>query len=449
MATATAWRNWSGTVTARPARVARPSSVEELAETVRRATGEGRRVKAVGSGHSFTGIAVTDGVLLRMDALDAPVRVDTRTGLVTVESGMPLHRLNAVLAAHGLAMTNLGDIDRQTVSGAISTGTHGTGARSGGLAAQVRALELVLADGSSLRCSADEEPEVFAAARVGLGALGIIARVTLQCEPAFTLRAAEGPMRLAEVLGGLDELLAENEHFEFYWFPHTDRTLTKRNNRLSPGERPRPLSRSRAWLDDEFLSNTAFEAVCRLGTAVPRAIPRLNALSGRALTARVYSQDSHRVFVSPRRVVFREMEYAVPRESVADVVGAVHRWVAESGERVAFPVEVRFAPADDVWLSTAHRRETAYVAVHQYHRLPYERYFRAVAAIADAVGGRPHWGKLHWLDAAALRARYPRFDDFLAVRDRLDPTGALANPYLDRVLGPSAAPPRPAPPFTP
>ncbi|RMI44147.1 D-arabinono-1,4-lactone oxidase [Streptomyces triticirhizae] len=431
----TAWRNWAGTASARPARVERPASVEELAASVRRAAGEGLRVKAVGSGHSFTGIAVTDGVLLRMDALDAPIRVDARSGLVTVEAGVPLHRLNAVLAAHGLAMTNLGDIDRQTLSGAISTGTHGTGARSGSLAAQVRALELVLADGSSLRCSAETEPEVFAAARVGLGALGIVASVTLRCEPAFVLRAEEGPMPLADVLGGLDELLAANEHFEFYWFPHTDRTLTKRNNRLPPGERPRPLGRARAWWEDEFLSNTAFEAVCRLGTAVPRAVPRLNALAGRALSARAYDAASHRVFVSPRRVVFREMEYAVPREAVTEVVSAVRRWVARSGEPVAFPVEVRFAPADDVWLSTAHGRDTAYVAVHQYHRLPYERYFRAVAEIADAAGGRPHWGKLHWLDAAALRGRYPRFDDFLAVRDRLDPGGVFANPYLDRVIG--------------
>ncbi|MDT0269090.1 D-arabinono-1,4-lactone oxidase [Streptomyces sp. DSM 44915] len=436
MTAAPTWRNWSGTVTARPARVVAPATVEELSAVVRAAGADGLRVKAVGSGHSFTGVAATDGVLLRMAALDAPVQIDAGSGLVTVEAGMPLHRLNAVLAAHGLAMTNLGDIDRQTVSGAISTGTHGTGARSGGLAAQVRGLELVCADGSRLRCSAAEEPEVFAAARVGLGALGVLTSVTLQCEPAFHLRAQEGPMGLTEVLGELPRLLAENEHVEFYWFPHTDRTLTKRNNRLPAGEPPRPPRRARAWFDDEFLSNTLYEGVNRLATAVPRAIPRLNALSSRALAARTYSHDSYRVFTSPRRVVFREMEYAVPREAVAEVLLAIRRWVADSGERVAFPVEVRFAPADDVWLSTAYRRESAYVAVHQYHRLPYERYFRAVAEIADAVGGRPHWGKLHWLDAAALRERYPRFADFLAVRERLDPDGVFANPYLDRVLGP-------------
>jgi L-gulono-1,4-lactone dehydrogenase len=429
------WRNWSGTQTARPVRVERPRDVAELAAAVRHAAREGLRVKAVGSGHSFTGAAVTDGVMLRMDALDAPVRVDARTGLVTVEAGMPLHRLNALLAAHGLAMTNLGDIDRQTVSGAISTGTHGTGRDSAGLAAQVRALELVTADGALLRCAADERPELFAAARVGLGALGVIARVTLRCEPAFALNAVETPMRLDEVLARLDELVAANEHVEFFWFPHTDRALLKRNNQLPPGATPRPPGRAHAWLADELLANTVFGATNRLGAALPRAIPRLNALAGRAVSARRYSDASHRVFVSPRRVVFRELEYAVPRAAVAEVVRAVRHRLERGGERVSFPVEVRFAPADDIWLSTAYRRESAYVAVHQYHRLPCHRYFRAVAAIADAVGGRPHWGKLHWLDAAALRTRYPRFDAFLRVRAALDPEGVFANAYLDRVLG--------------
>ncbi|UCM91086.1 D-arabinono-1,4-lactone oxidase [Streptomyces marincola] len=433
--TAAAWRNWSQTRRAHPVRVERPGSVDELSDVVRRAVREGLRVKAVGSGHSFTGAAATDGVLVRMDALDRPVRVDRPRGLVTVEAGMPLHLLNRVLAAHGLALTNLGDIDRQTVSGAISTGTHGTGARSGSLAAQVEALELVLADGTSVRCSAAERPQLFEAARIGLGALGVISRVTLACEPAFALHAFEAPMRLRDVLARLDELITRNDHFEFYWFPHTDRVLTKRNNRLPPGVPPRPLRRGRAWLEDEFLSNTLFAGVNRVGTAVPCAIPRLNAVSSRALSARRYSDASHRVFTSPRRVVFRELEYAVPRGGIADVLTAVDRWIEGSGERVAFPVEVRFTPADDLWLSTAHGRDTAYIAVHQYLRRPFARYFRAVAGIADAAGGRPHWGKLHWLTARDLGPRYPRFADFLRVRAALDPEGTFANAYLDRVLG--------------
>jgi L-gulono-1,4-lactone dehydrogenase len=428
------WQNWARTEHARPVRTERPRSIEELSAALRRAAADGLRVKAVGSGHSFTGVAVTDGVQIRLDALDAPVGIDARTGLVTVEAGMTLHRLNAVLDAHGLAMTNLGDIDRQTVAGAVSTGTHGTGRDSASLAAQLHALELVTADGSVVRCSAAERPELFAAARIGLGALGVISRVTLRCEPAFVLRAVEAPMPLDRVLSRLGEFMTDNEHFEFYWFPHTDRTLTKRNNRLPARVRPRPLGRVRAWLEDEFLSNTVFERVNRLGTAFPGLIPKLNAVSSRALSARTYSTASHRVFTAPRRVVFRELEYAVPRAALPGVLAEVRRWLDRSGERVPFPAEIRFAPADDIWLSTAYGRDSAYLAVHQYHRLPHERYFRAVAEIADAAGGRPHWGKLHWLDAAALRARYPRFEDFRRLRAELDPAGRFANPYLDRVL---------------
>ncbi|MCE7083104.1 D-arabinono-1,4-lactone oxidase [Streptomyces sp. ST2-7A] len=430
------WWNWAGTESARPARTARPRDTAELAELVAEAAGRGLRVKAVGSGHSFTGVAVTDGLHLRMDAMDRPVEVDRERGLVTVEAGMPLYRLNRLLDAHGMALTNMGDIDRQTVSGAISTGTHGTGRSSGGLSAQVSGVELVTADGSVLRCSAEREPEVFAAARLGLGAVGVISRVTLRCEPAFLLRAVETPMPLDRVIEDLEGLVEGNEHMEFYWFPHTDRTLTKRNNRPLGAARREPLNRIRARLEDEFLSNTLYEGVNRLGCAVPAAIPRLNAVAARALSPRVYTDVSHRVLTSPRRVVFREMEYAVPRAVLSQVLRELRRLPERHGERVGFPVEVRFTPADDVWLSSAHGRGSAYVAVHQYHRRPHAGWFRAAEEVLVAAGGRPHWGKLHRLGAETLRGLYPRFEDFRRVRARLDPAGVFGNPYLERVLGP-------------
>lgn len=429
-----AWCNWAGTEESRPARIARPASSEEVAATVRAAGRDGLRLKAVGAGHSFTGAAVTDGVLLQLDRLSGIVSADATTGLATILAGTPLHQLSPALWARGLAMSNLGDIDRQTISGALSTGTHGTGAGLGGLASQVRALELVTGDGTLLRCSADERPGLFAAARVGIGAFGVITSVTLQCEPAFALHAEETPMPLDEVIERLDELVDDNEHFEFYWFPHTRRTLTKRNNRR-PIDVLQPLGRLRGWVDDELLSNSVFEWTNRLATAAPRTIRPLNAFAARALSAREYVDRSYRVFVAPRRVVFREMEYAVPRDSIVDVLTSVDAWLERSSERIAFPVEVRFAAADDSWLSTAYQRESAYLAVHQYHRRSHDRYFRAVESIVAAVGGRPHWGKLHNLDASALRRLYPRFDDALAVRRQVDPSGLFANPYLHRVLG--------------
>ncbi|HEU5267565.1 MAG TPA: D-arabinono-1,4-lactone oxidase, partial [Jatrophihabitans sp.] len=377
----------------------------------------------------------TDGIQIMPDRLRGITRADVESGLVTVLAGTGLHQLNETLWQLGLSMTNLGDIDVQTVSGAISTGTHGTGAKLGGLATQVRGLELVLADGSVRSCSADADPQLFAAARVGLGALGVLTSVTLQCEPAFALAAAEAPATLDDVLADLDELVIGNDHFEFYWFPHTRRVLTKRNNRVLPDTALRPLSRARYWLDDEFLSNTVFDRVNRLTTARPSLIPRTNALASRLLSARDYIDRSYRVFASPRSVRFREMEYAVPRAAVPQVLAEIEKYLAASGDLVGFPVEVRFAAADDVWLSTAFERDSGYVAVHQYHRREHEPYFRAVEAIAKDVDGRPHWGKLHYRDADSLRPAYRHLDDFAALRGRLDPQRMFDNDYLRQVLG--------------
>ncbi|HEY1177657.1 MAG TPA: D-arabinono-1,4-lactone oxidase [Phytomonospora sp.] len=440
-ATGTTWRNWSGGVRADPARVATPASTAELAEVVKEAARDGLRVKPVGSGHSFTSIAATDGVQLRLDRLAGVRSADPATGLVTVDGGISLHRLGPILAGHGLAMENLGDIDRQTVTGAISTGTHGTGAAFGGIATQVRGLELVLADGSVVHCDARERPELFAAARVGLGALGVITAVTLQCVPAFALHGVEEPLPLDEVLDSLDALADGNDHWEFFWFPHSRTALTKRHTRL-PADTPlRPVGAFRHLLDDELLSNGALGAIMQIGTAFPRTIPPLTRFASRALSRREYTDLSYRVYTSRRAVRFFEGEYAVPREHAAEVLREISRWVDAHDEKISFPLEVRYVAADDIPLAPTFERDSVYIAFHQYRRMPYRRFFDAMEDILGEAGGRPHWGKLHRLDAARLRELYPRFDEFTALRDRLDPTGLFANDYLDRVLG--AAPGRP------
>ena len=429
------WRNWAGTESATGLEVLQPSSVEEVAAAVKLGAEQGKRLKAVGSGHSFTGCSVPEQVMVRLDRLGSIRSADQVSGKVTVGAGTGLAKLNAGLASFDLALANLGDIDKQTISGAISTGTHGTGAKLGGLATQVVGLELVTADGSVLNCSAEENADVFDAARVSVGALGVITAVTLQTVPAFLLRAQEMPLPLGEVLDGFDELADGNEHFEFYWFPHTDVALTKRNNRVAAGVGPSPVGRIRGWVDDELLSNRVFELTNRLSVRRPGLVPRINRLASRALSAREYVDASYQVFCSERNVVFRESEYAVPREHVVEVVQQLRAWIDRSGERIPFPIEVRVAAADHIWLSTAYGRDTAYVAIHQYHRLAHDKYFDAFEQIVAAFGGRPHWGKLHTLGADRLRERYPRFDDFLAVRDRLDPRRVFGNPYTRKVFG--------------
>lgn len=461
------WTNWARTVSATPARTAAPRDEAELAQVVAATADDGLRVRAVGAGHSFTPAAATDGLMLNLDGVSGLLRLDrgpSGTTLVTVGAGTRLHDLNALLAARGLAMRNLGDIDRQSVAGAISTGTHGTGARLGGLATQVRGLRVVGADGTVRETVAGED--LFEASRLGLGATGILSAVTLEVVPAYDLRAQEEPWPLERVLEGLDDLVDGHDHFEFYWFPLTRRALTLRNTRLPRDEAApddpsanaalgrvrsaarsarsaarataRVATRARSWVDEEALSNGAFGLVNRVATAYPQTTPRLNDFSARALSARTYTAPSHEVFCSHRRVRFREMEYAVPRAALRDVLAELDAWLLASGENVPFPVEVRFAAPDDVWLSTAHGRDTAYVAVHQYWRLPFGRYFSAAEQILAEAGGRPHWGKLHTRTASELAPLYPRFADFQRVRAEADPGGVFRNAYTDRVLGAGA-----------
>ncbi|MFI1166437.1 D-arabinono-1,4-lactone oxidase [Streptomyces sp. NPDC020801] len=431
------WRNWGGNVGARPAREVTPASVEELATAVRRAAEDGLKVKAVGTGHSFTSIAATDGVLIRPQLLTGIRDIDREAMTVTVEAGTPLKRLNVALAREGLSLTNMGDIMEQTVSGATSTGTHGTGRESASIAAQIKGLELVTADGSVLTCSqngTEEERAVFAAARIGLGALGIVTAITFAVEPIFLLTAREEPMPFDRVLAEFDQLWSENEHFEFYWFPHTGSTNTKRNNR-SAGP-ARPVGQLAGWFEDEFLSNGVFQAANWVGRAVPATIPAIARISSRALSARTYTDIPYKVFTSPRRVRFVEMEYAVPREALVDTLRELRAMVDRSGLRVSFPVEVRTAPADDMTLSTASGRDSAYIAVHMFRGTPYQQYFTAAERIFTAHEGRPHWGKVHTRDAEYFAGIYPRFGEFTALRDRLDPQRLFQNDYLRRVLGP-------------
>jgi FAD-linked oxidoreductase len=427
------WTNWAGNQQARMRRVAAPSSPQEVAETVRDAAARGMTVKPVGSGHSFTPVAVTDGVQIRMGNLARLRGADPATGLVTVEAGMGLWRLNELLAEQGRALRNMGDIQAQTVSGAIGTGTHGTGRDSASIAAQVAGLELVLADGSLVSCSAEEHPDLFEAARISLGAIGVITAVTFRTEPAFLLEAREEPMRLDEVLDRFEDLRSGNEHFEFWWFPHTAMTTVKRNNR---SEGPaRPLSRRREWFEDEFLSNTFFAGICRVGRAAPRTIPAINKMASKALSARTFVDRSDRVFTSPRTFKFVEMEYALPVEAAVPAMREIERMIARRNLKVNVPIEVRCAPADELWLSTAHGRDTVYLAFHVFQGMDHTAYFDRAEQIMIAHQGRPHWGKLHSRDRDDFAADYPRFADFLEVREKTDPDRVFANAYTRRVFG--------------
>jgi L-gulono-1,4-lactone dehydrogenase len=433
------WQNWSGLESAEPRSVVSPASADAVVAAVRAAQQDRTTIKMVGTGHSFTGIAAPGDVMLRPDRLAGIIAVDRDAMTVTAYAGTQLKVLNHELERLGLSLHNMGDIAEQTLAGAISTGTHGTGGVAAGLAAQLAGFQLVTGTGEVLDASTSHNADLFALGRVGLGALGILTAVTFAVEPLFLLEAHEQPMSWDEALGSFDAMVDESHHCDMYWFPHTDRMLTKRNTRLDADvSEAAPVGRVRGWVDDELLSNSAFGALTAVANRAPRMIPRMNQVSARALSERTYTDVAHRVFTSSRRVVFREMEYAVPRAAGLDALRAARTTIERSDWRISFPVEIRVAPADDVALSTAYDRDSFYLAFHTHHRSDWRTHAAYVAAMEAVMrdhDGRPHWGKLHTRTAADLAPAYPRFGEFLALRDRLDPDRLFTNDYLRRVLG--------------
>jgi L-gulonolactone oxidase len=428
------WSNWAGDQRCVPAEIVRPRNRDELAAAIVAAVEGGRRISVAGSGHSFTDAAMTDGgTMLRVETLGGVIDADPGSGLVKVGAGTVLADLSEELARLGLAMENLGDIDSQTVAGAISTGTHGTGAKLRNISAQVEGLELVLADGSVRQLSSATHPELLRTARVGIGALGAISAVTLRCVPAFTLERVDTPLPREQVLDSFQERADANDHYELFTFPYSDLALVLERNRTEAP--PRPRGRVGAYLNDIVLENWALGALSATGSAFPAAIPLLARLAGRLASGGRAVDRSDRVFANERRVRFTEMEYGVPREYGPEAVRRVVEWVRSNRYPVFFPIEMRVAAGDDASLSPSHGRETIYIAVHQYRGMEWRPYFEAVEAIMDSYGGRPHWGKRHFQTAATLAPRYPAWSEFQAVRDELDPGRTFTNEYAERVLG--------------
>lgn len=436
------WRNWAGNQVCLPHELERPADVAAVVDVVHRARSAGRTVRVAGAGHSFTPIVPTDGHLVDLSALDRVLHVDAERGEVTVEAGLGLAALSRELAARGLALENLGDIDVQSVAGATATATHGTGLRFGNLSSMVTGFRLVTAAGEVVTASARERADLLDVGRTSLGALGVVVELTLRVVPAFTLHAVVQPEPVDDVLADLDHHLRANDHFELFWLPHTDVALTKRLRRTDEPAAPR--SRPREWLEGTVVENWAFGAACRLGRRAPALVPALARRSAGLVGRSEWSDRSHRVFASPRLVRFVESEWSVPLDELAVAVRAVRSVHERLGIPMSFPVEVRAVAGDDIPLSTAHGGPRGYVAVHAYRGTPHEEWFRAVQDVLLPLGGRPHWGKLHTLGAAELAPRYPRWHDFQVARAELDPTGVFTTPAIARLLGPAEGS-RPAP----
>lgn len=427
-------RTWSGAVRWTPQQVLRPTSQDGVLAALRAARSRGCSLRVIGGAHSFFALVATDGLLLSLDGWQGLVTADPATGLVTLRGGTRLWMIAELLAPYGLGLSVMGDIDRQSIAGAIQTGTHGTGARFTGFAGMVRALCLALPDGSVVDTSPDRNPALFEAARLGLGTIGVILEVTLQCVPAYRLELVESTEPLEATTSSFRSESEVADHHEFFWFPRTERATVRTMHRLpatAPRERP---ARAIELLQQELLGNGAWELLCRSAAVLPALSRPVAEVASRVFAGARIVDDSAAVHAAPRRVRFQESEWALPAERFEEAFAALRaRFEAES-VRVTFPLEVRRAAADDVWLSTAHEQDTVYIAAHRYHAEEAGPYLLLVQRTLAAFGARPHWGKLHWLGARELSRLYPRFEDFRAVRRAADPDGLLMTPYLRHLL---------------
>jgi L-gulonolactone oxidase len=431
-----------GNQTCRPECFHGPASEEELIAVVRRAAGEGQRVKVVGAGHSWTPLALCDEHLVTLDNYARVLQVDAEKMQVKVQAGIRLEALSDAMRASGLAFPVLGTVKFQSIAGAVSTATHGTGLKFGSVSSLVVELELITASGEVIRASRNENPDVFAAARCGLGALGLISTVTLQCEGAFRLKSVERRADLASTLKDLDRLLASNDHFKLWWFPHTRTCLTFEQNRTAA---PRSRSALRRWWSDIAVRNGLVQPLMLACIAAPRVTPAaVRFFTGWTPRRVEFIDHSAEVFYHPTYIRHWETEYSIPRENAAEAVERLAAWVnTHPSLRVNMPVDVRFVRDEEIWLSPAAGRDSVYIGV-LHRRLAYEEYFRGFEELMDEYGGRPHWGKLHTKTAAELRPLYPHFQDFLSLRSRLDPGGMFLNSHLEQVLGARAAEQAPA-----
>lgn len=424
-------KNWSGHLSWNPYEICYPKSEEEVQAIILKAASEGRKVRTIGTGHSFTQLSVTDDYLVSLDEYQGLSMVDQLNYQASIKGGTKLALLGELLYAEGMAMENLGDIDVQSIAGTISTGTHGTGIEFGTISTQVIALKFINGLGEIIQCSVDQNFELFKAAQVSLGAFGIITEVTLQCVPAYKLALQNKKVPLAEVLGNYKQLNKENRNFEFYWFPYTKDTWTKTSNVVKGQANKVGLIN---YYSEFIAENLVFQVFCEMANLIPSLNKSISKISAAAISNSTKIYDSHKVYATTRWVRFNEMEYNVPLEAYDDVIKDVVNCLNSKKFPIHFPIENRFVKGDDILLSPAYGRDSAYIAIHAYHKKDQGPYFKALEEIFRAYDGRPHWGKMNNLNSSDFASIYPAFEKFAMFRQRQDPNGLFLSPYLKTIL---------------
>ncbi|MGD9979104.1 MAG: D-arabinono-1,4-lactone oxidase [Hyphomonadaceae bacterium] len=416
------WTNWSGSVAATPREIARPKTAAELSALVARA----EKVRVVGAGHSFMPLCETAGTLISLADLEGELTFNADKSRVWAPAGWSLARLTAALWEEGASLINQGDVNPQALAGAIATGTHGTGAELGSLSTAARAFRLVQADGSVLTCSADERPDLYQAARLSLGLVGVATRIEIDVLPAYHLEERVESHPLAEVEARWPDLVAQNRHVEFFVFPYGDQAILKT---LNPATAEGPLKQ----MND--MDDRAFRVVCDMCAAFPFLTSRLQPYIVRPGIRQRRVGPAYRIFPSDRTVKFEEMEYELPRANGWAALKEVIAWIRKRKLPVTFPFEFRLAAADDIWLSPFNGTPGASISMHQYAKMPWRGLFAEAEPIFRAHGGRPHWAKRHTLTAADVDGLYPDATKFKAVRNAHDPAAKFANAHLAQLFG--------------
>ena len=425
--------NWGKNVQWQPSNFFEPSSEGEIQSIIQKAITDKKKIRIIGSGHSFTPLCATDDVSISLDNYQGIIEVDKEKCQATVKGGTKLFKLGDMLFQHGLAMENLGDIDVQSIAGTISTGTHGTGRDFGTISTQVVGLKMINGKGELITCSEEINASLFKAAQVSLGSLGVITEVTLQCVPAYRMKVENKKEDLSDVLASLSQRHKENRNFEFYWIPYTNTAWTKTSN-VVDAEVSDKVGLMNYYVE-YFLENYLFKGFCELATLFPSQNELVAKITAASISNVSKVHNSHKIYATQRLVRFKEMEYNIPVDVYDDVWKEVMRVVNSKKYNIHFPIENRVVKQDDILMSPAYGRDSAYIACHVYYKKDHRPYFKALEEVFRAHGGRPHWGKMNSLKAKDVVDLYPEFNTFMKHRLEQDPDEVFITPYLRSLLG--------------
>lgn len=424
------WHNWSSTSNCSPERMYYPRSIEDVIEIVKAATENQQKIRVVGAGHSFTNLVMTEDWLVSLDYLSGVKEVDHKNHTVTVYGGTRLYDLSKALEKLGYAQENLGDINVQSIAGAISTGTHGTGIQFGSISTQVKEITFVTAGGNLLRLHEENNVEEFKASLISLGMFGIIIEAKIRVVPSPVYRYISNHVYYPTLLNNLETYIQDNQHFEFFMFPYADQVQTKTMNPTNTS----PKSIKRHQWNNLIVENYMYQAVSHLCLLYPSLTRSVSRLSAKLVSKSTIDAKSYQLFATPRKVRFFEMEYGIPIEYFHDAIQEIRETIVKNQYKVHFPIECRTVKQDDIWLSPSYKRDSAFIAFHVYKGMEYQTYFRDMEAIMKKYNGRPHWGKLHQQKAKDLCEMYPKWDQFIQLRQQLDPEKMFVNRYLDELF---------------